>query len=84
MEVEITLKPCPCGKIPTELSIDQSGTKWAWTSGNCCGDWSLEFRAGYHTDLDELKKLAAARWNGAERGLPKVEESDGPDVPMQF
>ena len=65
------LAPCPCGKAVESLSImegEPSG-KWAWVSGNCCGEWSIEFRAEYNAlDSDDCKRLAREAWNRAPRG----------------
>ncbi len=65
------LKPCPCGKIPTELHISDAGQggKWANVCGNCCDEWMLEFRTDYNNlDSDECMKLAVDWWNDAGRG----------------
>lgn len=65
----MVLKPCPCGEIPTELGIQPSSTsKWAWVYGNCCGEWSIEFRTEYKdTDTDECMDLAIDAWGRAPR-----------------
>lgn len=64
------LKTCPCGKTPTELFICDNGQggKWGNASGNCCGEWIVEFRTKYHKfDTDECMKQAIRYWNDAER-----------------
>lgn len=64
-----TLKPCPCGKTPTKVSvIGESRSKRMYVSGNCCGEWHIEFRADYETDLARIKALAEKAWNEAPRG----------------
>lgn len=64
------IKPCPCGKVPTELFLADAnqGMKWAFASGDCCGEWIIEFRTNYATlDSDECKRLALEAWNGTPR-----------------
>ena len=64
----IILKPCPCGKTPESLSIEAGAScKWSYASGNCCGDWNIEFRTTYTNDDDELMRLAVDAWNNACR-----------------
>jgi len=61
---------CPCGRVISEIFIDDAGQggKWAWVSGDCCGEWSIEFSTQYHAlDSDECKKLATEAWNEAPR-----------------
>ncbi len=68
----IVIKPCPCGKTPESLhSVDNGqGMKWAQVSGNCCGEWSIEFRTGYNRlDSRECKDYALEAWNEAPRAL---------------
>lgn len=63
------LRPCPCGKVPTEIHINEGGSvKWAWASGNCCDEWHTEFRTFYTVEPDELMGYAVAGWNAAPRG----------------
>jgi len=67
------LKACPCGKTPDRLSITESATsKWAFVSGDCCGDWLVEFRTNYH-DLasSEMYELAEKAWNE----MPRTDEA---------
>ena len=66
----VKLKPCPCGKTPEKLAVygDFDGAKWAYVSGDCCGDWELEFRTQYAAwNSDECQKYATERWNEATR-----------------
>jgi len=66
------LRCCPCGEIPTKLytSDIRDRNKWINVSGNCCGKWTVEFKASYHSD--ESMKLAIEAvdaWNKAPRGI---------------
>jgi len=74
------LKPCPCGKTPTELGISHNGqgSKWAVTMGNCCGAWEVEFRTQYHAhDNPKCVALAVEAWNDAPRNdCPDFQEKD--------
>jgi hypothetical protein len=66
----VGLAACPCGKTPQELSITDAGQggKWANVSGNCCGEWMIEFRTNYENlDSDKCKALAVEAWNAAPR-----------------
>jgi hypothetical protein len=68
------LKPCPCGKIPKELGITDAGQggKWAQVMGDCCGEWTIEFRTMYEAlDSSECMKLATDAWNEAPRANDK-------------
>lgn len=63
------LKPCPCGKTPKKLCIeDGQSCKYAWACGDCCNEWSVEFRTHYWK-LDSIKcmELANNAWNQAPR-----------------
>lgn len=65
----LQLKSCPCGATPTALQITgDEQAKWAHVSGNCCGEWEIEYRNNY-TKLasTEAMTLAAAAWNEAPR-----------------
>jgi hypothetical protein len=69
-EVMSDLKECPCGQVPTGLSIfmDYSRAKWGYAAGNCCGEWSIEFRNNYNAvNSDETRALASEAWNRAPR-----------------
>lgn len=63
------LKPCPCGETPTSLFVTPTQTsKYANVSGDCCGEWMIEFRTHYHdTESAECMKLAEAAWYEAPR-----------------
>ena len=66
------LKPCPCGQTPTELCLYDiaQGWKWVLASGNCCGEWHIEFRGNYSDPNDpepELMELAIESWNEIRR-----------------
>jgi len=69
---ETKLKPCPCGETPNSICIPLSheDLKWVSCSGNCCGEWAIEFRnIGYNKlDSPEIMKLAIEAWNNAPRG----------------
>ncbi|MCK5607388.1 hypothetical protein KAR91_36225 [Candidatus Pacearchaeota archaeon] len=65
------IKPCPCGATPKHLCIAEGSTcKWAFVSGECCGEWQVEFRTEYR-DLasDEVTALALKAWNETPRAL---------------
>lgn len=69
---------CPCGEVPTDLIVRLNrGAKHGFAvlfghlgevSGNCCGYWSLEFRAGYPKSEAEALLIATKAWNDAPRG----------------
>ena len=66
----VGLAACPCGNVPTELGITDAnqGSKWAFVTGDCCGEWTIEFRTNYAAlDSDECKGLAVEAWNTAPR-----------------
>ena len=64
------LAKCPCGQRPTELCINGDREKWSHVSGNCCDEWSVEFRSEwYRNDDPELMELAIKAWNKAQRGF---------------
>ena len=68
-EGDAALLCCPCGVQPGKLYI-QAGAdcKWAWMSGDCCGDWSIEFRTQYaELDSAECMEQAVKYWNDALR-----------------
>ena len=69
------LKPCPCGKTPTELHLtDTLSGKWTDVCGNCCGEWTIEYRNNYETG-DKQMKEAIKQWNLA----PRASETDRRD-----
>ena len=64
------IKPCPCGKTPTQLCLMDTGQggKWAIAIGNCCDEWGVEFRTGYNPlDGDKCQTIAIEYWNDAPR-----------------
>lgn len=66
------LKPCPCGKTPTELYIVDGGQgqKYAFAYGSCCGEWHIEFRTDYKPlDSQECMQKAIDAWNLTPRSL---------------
>ena len=68
---------CPCGKTPKKLFITDNGQgmKWASASGDCCGEWSVEFRTGYRQhDSNECMELAIDAWNDAPRATTPNQE----------
>lgn len=69
----INLKKCPCGKTPTKLIVEpQESTcgKWGYVSGDCCGEWMIEFRLDYHEyDSIEATERAMLSWNCAPREI---------------
>ena len=61
----MSLKPCPCGRVPTELVVVKSSYKWSTAVPNCCGEWMYDFRVdGVRTN----NELAHAAWNNMPRG----------------
>lgn len=72
------LEPCPCGKTPTKLVIMGSAPcKWAHASGDCCGEWMIEFRSNYLA-FDDATCIAHARaaWHDAPRANPALPQVD--------
>ena len=62
------LKPCPCGATPTALCLEgDSPAKWMRVSGDCCNEWSIEFRSSYERDPEKLHELGAKAWNASPR-----------------
>jgi hypothetical protein len=71
LEMADEIAVCPCGDIPTVLCVDDLGysSKHARVSGNCCGEWSVEFRTGYaEPGSNEIDFMAREAWNAAPRG----------------
>lgn len=65
------LAPCPCGKTPKKLFVNDNGQggKWAEVSGDCCAEWTIEFRTSYTAlDSEECLGYATQAWNEATRG----------------
>jgi len=64
------LLACPCGAVPKNLSVQGDGMadKWGTVSGDCCGEWSIEFRNQYAgIPSEESTALATVAWNAAPR-----------------
>ena len=62
------LAMCPCGQHPEELHLENSfAEKWSRVSGDCCNEWTIEFRSQYKID-DEKMRLAVEAWNESPRG----------------
>ena len=63
------LKRCPCGEVPAFLGIHEGATmKYAYCSGDCCGEWNIEFRTGYNdVQSEKCMELAIDAWNDAGR-----------------
>ena len=63
------LSPCPCGKTPTDLTIQEGSTyRWRYISGNCCGEWMIESsRIEYPATDEQIKEQCANDWNEAQR-----------------
>ena len=73
---------CPCGDYPTVLIITDAGQggKWAHVHGDCCSQWTLEFRTEYNDiESDACTALATSAWNQASRceyGIDKRSDHD--------
>jgi hypothetical protein len=62
----IPLKPCPCGKVPTNLFLEGDHMQ-KYRNATCdCGDWSVEYRNDY-ADGDKARIKAERAWNEARR-----------------
>jgi len=65
---KLELEPCPCGEKPTGLYIEMPERgKYGRASGQCCAEWSIEFRNGYEADPEKTLAKAAKAWNDAPR-----------------
>lgn len=69
-ENEMSLKPCPCGKVPTELQIVSAyRSKFLMAAPSCCSEWMFEFRSDYlNPAAPECTALAVDAWNKMPRG----------------
>jgi len=67
----MTLKPCPCGKVPETMepySIPGRSFMRAAPEPRCCG-WSFQFHAQpWPNNREEAVRLAEEAWNAAPRG----------------
>jgi len=62
------LKPCGCGRTPTELSTYGNYIgEYTFIYGNCCGEWFVEVPTDYEKDPEKLQKIMMSGWNEAER-----------------
>jgi hypothetical protein len=66
----VELKRCPCGEVPRQISIVDTGSaKYMFAVPSCCSEWMIEFRTNYHhADTSECRALAVEAWNNASRG----------------
>lgn len=64
------LLPCPCGKVPTKLNIQDGNTyRWRIISGDCCGEWAIESsRIEINSTPEQIEKQCATDWNNSSRG----------------
>ena len=66
-----SLKPCPCGKVPKEMLVENyavSGSK-VMAVASCCMRWPVPFFIGYkRVSIEQAQKMAEAAWNEAPRG----------------
>jgi hypothetical protein len=71
-EIKEVYARCACGQVPAELAINlPTNSKYGHVAGNCCGDWILEFKAGYPKSNEHLVKIATDAWNAAPRWAPE-------------
>lgn len=70
------LEPCPCGEVPAELNLEVGQrAKYGRVVGSCCGEWSIEFRNGYTTDMAVTVQRAQKAWNDAPRSAGSKPET---------
>lgn len=76
-QVPEALQPCPCGATPTALQFTgDEQAKWAHVSGDCCGEWEIEYRNNYAKIASaEAMALATKAWNEAVRAQPAATPS---------
>lgn len=81
---EVEIKPCPCGRTPTTLSVTPGDTyRWAKCGGmigetGCCGVWEVEFRRpsrAFELDGPEVLAVAIEAWNLAPRASDHNKEA---------
>ena len=58
---------CPCGQIPSRILGGETLVKWAYAYGDCCGEWSVEYRQEWARSQEEADKLAREAWDAAAR-----------------
>jgi hypothetical protein len=68
---QIALNPCPCGKRPTKLTINDGSTyRWREISGDCCGTWMIESsRIDYQATDEQIERQCIDDWNDATKAL---------------
>lgn len=67
---KIQLKPCPCGVVPRMLMINCADrAKYGQMTGDCCGEWTVDFKNGYASDKQVTQLKAVTAWNDAPRGM---------------
>lgn len=69
--VEPTLKPCPCGKTPEKLCVNDGSTfRWREVSGDCGCGWMFEARINTMREGSDEQDYAECveAWNQMERG----------------
>lgn len=81
--VPVELLPCPCGEIPANVRPigDAVRAKYAEASGDCCGEWIIEFRNSYETDMAAICANAVRAWNDAPRAAPPQDNWIFDDTP---
>jgi len=64
------LMPCPCGKTPEKLAIQEGSTyRWRIISGDCCNHWMIESsRIDYMATDEDVEKQCINDWNESDRG----------------
>ena len=72
-----TLKPCPCGKTPTKLVIQDGSTyRWRLIAGDCCGQWMIESgRIALGSSDKQVELECIESWNKAMRDGMKNEHN---------
>jgi hypothetical protein len=64
-----TLKPCPCGEVPSELVLYVNHAEsYMDVNGDCCTQWQVTACIGSPSSAEERMLLAIERWNAAPRG----------------
>jgi hypothetical protein len=56
-------------------------TKWAHASGDCCGEWSVEYRQDHAKDQVEANARALEAWNRAPRGRLEANARKAMELP---
>ena len=69
--VQAVLKPCPCGKTPERLILNQGSTfRWRYVSGDCGCGWEFEYRVNTMRPASDEKDYeeCVEGWNQMARG----------------